>query len=252
MIVYLKLQIFSTSLMVFLFLAAGELPGFSAGEKTFEKTFNLIYNQHFNEAHAELIKSKSRLETWNYQILLLDLYWWKAISSNCEDDFTALDSALREYSGDLKKTPNSDNLEELIYLSYSLRLALMKNSIFTIMVNLYKINHLVEQFETDKLTVEQQDIFEIYTALFNIGRSSLLFNNPKLREKGIKILESNLTSSNGVYQTMSCYFLSKIYFELDRLPSKAMAYCKQLCILYPDNKIFAYNLEQCRKIIKQD
>ncbi|MFH1319812.1 MAG: hypothetical protein ABII90_04055 [Bacteroidota bacterium] len=247
MIFHKSSAIFLTILITLLICTTGELLGFSDKEKGFNKIFNLIYNQQFREAHAELIQSKNNIERWNYQMLLLDLYWWKAISSNRDDDFAALESVLKEYSTELKTTPNPDDLEELICLSYSLRLALIKNRLFSIVGNIYKINHIIEQFEIHELTIEQQDIFNIYLALFNIGKSKLFFYNPKLREEGIKVLESNLTSLNPVYQTISIYFLSKIYFELDKSPMKAMIYCEQLCKLYPDNKVFAHNLELCKK-----
>ncbi len=235
-----------TSLIILLFYITNELSGLNNTEKSFDEIFNLIYNQQFNEAHLELIRSKNKLDKWEYHILNLDLLWWEAISGNSKEDFARFESALDNYSSDLKQNHSPDSLEELINLSYSFRLATLKGNLFLMMLDFLRINHIIQRFEIDRLTMEQQEIFKIYLALFSIGKSKLLFNSSRLREEGIEILESSITSSNHVYQTISCYFLSKIYLELDQSPGKARIYCEQLCKSYPANKIFIYNLELCR------
>lgn len=235
--------------LIFLVLCPGiKLSGSDKNDKVSENIFDLIYNQKFTEAEAELIRSKDILEKWNYQILVLDLKWWKAISSNNETDFAEFESILEEYSHDLNNAYVTDNLEELIYLSYSLRFALLKSRIFSALVNIYKINQIIVQFEINKLPVEQQEIFQIYAVLFNIGKSKLLFYNSNIYIEGIKVLENYLTSGNPVCQTISYYFLSKIYFDMDRSSLKARIYCEKLCERYPGNKLFANNLNLCKTI----
>jgi hypothetical protein len=220
--------------------------------KPFDRIFDLIYNQQFDDAETELEASEAVMEKWAYRLLMLDLYWWKAISTNSEEDYQSLESVLSEYSALLTDSPGPDDLEELICLSYTLRLALVKNRIFTVISNIYRINRIIGGYDTERLTAEQQDVFKIYTALFNIGKSRSLFTSPGLKAEGVKVLEDNLSSPNKQYQTISCYFLSKIYFDLDKLPAKAMVYCKMLCDLYPDNKVFAYNLELCRRNVMEE
>lgn len=243
---YKILRPFLMSLIFLVFCSANKLSGSDNNEKVSENIFNLIYNQKFNEAEAELIRSKSILEKWNYQILVLDLKWWKAISSNNKTDFAEFEAILEEYSHDLNNADVTDKLEELIYLSYSLRYALLESRIFNTMVNLYKINRIIDQFEINRLPAEQLEIFQIYAVLFNIGKSKLLFFNSNLYIEGIKALENNITSGNPVCQTISYYFLSKIYFDLDRSSLKARIYCEKLCERYPCNKVFAHNLELCK------
>ncbi|MBN1388737.1 MAG: hypothetical protein JW965_09840 [Bacteroidales bacterium] len=231
--------------MILLSFSTRALPGTNDKNKDFEKIFNLIYNQEFDQANIQLIQSRNKLDKWEYQVLDLDLLWWEALSGDSREDYERFESALKIYSSDLKQSRSPDNLEELINLSYSFRLAALKGNLFTMMLDFVRINHIIQKFETDRLTTEQKQVFKIYMGLFNIGKSKLLFNNSKLREEGIEILESNINSANPVYQTLSCYFLSKIYLELDKTPSKARIYCEQLCNAYPTNKIFIYNLELC-------
>ena len=233
------------SLMILLSFTSISLSGTGDNDKDFEKIFNLIYNQAFDEASIELIQSKNRLDKWEYQILNLDLLWWEAVSSDSRDNYGRLENVLENYSSDLEKVRDPDRLEELITLSYSFRLEAIKGNLIPMMLDFLRINNIVQQSETDTLTPEQQEVFKIYLALFNIGKSKLLFNNSRLREQGIEILESTLGSLNPVYRTISCYFLSKIYLEMDKSPAKARIYCEQLCNAYPANKIFIYNLELC-------
>jgi hypothetical protein len=233
-------------LIICFIFSTNEIKGFNNTDKVFNEIFNLIYNQRFTEARNELIKSKNKLDKWEDLILNLDLYWWKAISSNTEEDFVFLRSVLDDYAKNLKKAQAHDALEELIYSTFSFRLAVINKQVISIMGSVFKINQLVKQIEIKDLSPEQQDILKIYMALFDIFKSNLLFNNQKLRIEGIGILENYIASSNPVYQTISCYSLSKVFLEVEKSPSKARSYCEQLCRIYPENKIFAYNLELCK------
>lgn len=252
MIRYKAIVIFLAGLITLLMFPGAEALSQSSEEKPFNKIFDLIYNQKFCEAETELKASEAVMEKWGYRLLMLDLYWWKAISGNSEVDYQSLELVLNEYSALLNDSSDADDLEELICLSYSLRMALIKNRIFPILANIYRINRIIGGYDTERLTSEQQDVFKIYAALFNIGKSRFLFTGPGKKAEGIKILEDNLTSPNKQYQTISCYFLSKIYLDLDKLPSKATIYCEKLCQLYPENRIFAYNLDLCRRNIKEE
>ena len=251
MIRYKVFVVFLAGLITLCIFPGAEVLCQSSDEKPFDKIFDLIYNQKFGEAETVLRTSEAIMEKWGYQLLLLDLHWWKAISGNSEEDYQNFESVLNESSTRLNNSPDPDDLEELICFSYSLRLALIKNRIIPIVANIYRINRIISGYDNERLTSEQQDISKIYTALFNIGKSRFLFTSPGLKAEGIKILEDNLTSPNKQYQTISCYFLSKIYFDLDKLPSKATIYCEKLCQLYPDNRIFAYNLELCKNSYMQ-
>ena len=226
--------------------ASGESVASSNPDKSFEKVFDLIYKQQFSDASHELMQSKNQLDRWEYHILNLDLLWWEMISGDGTDDYGRLESALEKHSSDLRDIENPDNLEELINLSYTLRLAAVKKNSFLVMFTIFRINRIIERMDIGSLSTEQQEIFKIYTALFNISKSKLFFPGSKLRRESIEILESNLSSVNPVYQTISCYFLSKVYLEMDKSPAKAQIYCKQLCKIYPGNKIFLHNLEQCQ------
>lgn len=213
--------------------------------KSFEEIFILIYKQEFKEARLELDRSKDKLDKWEAQVLDLDLLFWKAISTDRQDDFDNLETGLRTYSSAVRKGDATDQLSELISLSYSFRLQAIKGRFIAMMTDFFRINHLVQHFDTAALDQEQKEVYNIYLALYNIGKSKLLFNNQKVKEESIRILEDCLNSSNPVYQTSAQYFLSKIYLEVDKSPADARVYCEQLCSSYPTNKIFIHNLALC-------
>jgi hypothetical protein len=214
-------------------------------DSEFVKIFDLIYNQNFEDARLELDRAKKGLDEWEYDILNIDLLWWEALTADSREDYRQFESALKSKYSEIKKRREPYSLEELITLSYSFRLEAMMGNIIPMMIDFMKINHIIQRFETAGLSPTQKDLFNVYLALFNIGKSKLLFNKPALREEGIEILEANLGSSDPVSLTISRYFLSKIYLEVDPSPEKARVYCEQLCSAYPSNKIFTYNLELC-------
>jgi hypothetical protein len=171
--------------------------------------------------------------------------WWEALTADSREAYKHFESALKSTYSDIKKSREPYSLMELITLSYSFRLEAMQGNLITMMIDFMKINHIIQRFDTGGLSPAQKELFSVYLALFNIGKSKLLFNNPGLRQEGIKILEANLSSSDTVSLTISRYFLSKIYLEVDPSLEKARIYCEQLCSAYPSNKIFTYNLELC-------
>jgi hypothetical protein len=231
--------------LILLLCFTGRLFAFDENDGDFIKIFDLIYNQDFEEARFELDRGKTGLDKWEYNILNIDLMWWEALTVDSREAYKHFESALKSTYSDIKKSRKSYSIEELITLSYSFRLEAMQGNLISMMIDFMKINHIIQRFDTGVLSPTQKELFNVYLALFNIGKSKLLFNNPGLREEGIKILEANLSSSDSVSLTISRYFLSKIYLEVDPSPEKARIYCQQLCSAYPANKIFIYNLELC-------
>lgn len=231
--------------LILLLCFTGRLFAVDVNDGDFTRIFDLIYNQDFEEARIELDRAKTGLDKWEYNILNIDLLWWEALTANSREDYKHFESALKSTYSDIKKSRKSYSIEELITLSYSFRLEAMQGNLISMMIDFMKINHIIQRFDTGVLSPAQKELFNVYLALFNIGKSKLLFNNPGLREEGIKILEANLSSSDSVSLTISRYFLSKIYLEVDPSPEKARIYCQQLCSAYPANKIFIYNLELC-------
>ncbi len=227
-----------------IFLTVSGSKGMYTSEDQFEKIFMLIYGQHFTEAEKELRNSAGHLETLHYEILRLDLAWWKAISANKKSGFSDFENLLEDNLNRLKGAGKDNVLHELWCLTYALRLAALRNQLFPVMANLYKINHLIGKVDAKSLEPQDIEIFNIYKAVFNTGKSRFMVFNSKIKSESITTLENSLQSPSIIIQTISNYSLAKIYTEIEKSPRKAKIYYEQLCLLYPGNTIFINELKK--------
>lgn len=207
-----------------------------------DSIFFLIYNQDFQKAEDLLSNSTVILKPIEYNLLTTDLFWWKALSVNNENDFNALESYLLKKLGTSEKLNNRNYLEELIYLNYLIRLMTIKNQYVKILKYFFQINSIVEKVDNSVLSGEEQNIFEIYSAVFNITKSKFFFTKQQFRFENIQILKKYMASSNQIHKTISCYFLAKIYAEIEKSPDQSLLYFSFLNNLYPENKIFRHEL----------
>ena len=112
--------------------------------------------------------------------------------------------------------------------------------------HMYKINQMIQHFDDSDLEGHDRDIYQIYKAVFQVGKSKLILFNSQLKNQGMQTLESYLDSPNIVVRTVAHYSLAKIYFEIDKSFEKSGFYFQKLCLMYPDNKIFTKSLKECR------
>jgi hypothetical protein len=108
-------------LLVFVFLISFQYTGFSSeNDTTVNRIFTLIYNQQFTEAEEALNGQNSQLDPFYFNILKLDLYWWKYSLSRSKEDAVKLNEVLSEIS----KTPlhtSENRINKLIRSSYKMR-----------------------------------------------------------------------------------------------------------------------------------
>ena len=231
--------------LIFLFALIGLLINKSkvyGYENKVDSIFFHIYNQQFDKAENELAYSKQKLKPLEYNLLTTDLFWWKAISSNKENDFKILESYLSKKLSTSEKSSFGNNLNDLIYLNYSLRLMSINSQSLKMLKYFIRINKFIDSFDNSNLSIEEQNIFEIYKAIFNFSKSKLFFTGTQFKNDNIKILKKHLRSSNLLNKTIACYFLAKIYSEIEKLPEQAVEYYSKLCQLYPNNMIFKNEL----------
>ena len=219
-------------------------------ENDTDSIFFHIYNQQFDKAENELIHSKQTLKPLTYNLLTTDLTWWKAISLNNKVDFNILEINLTEKLSKVEKLSSQNNLEELLYLNYLIRLTAIKNQPFRMLNYFIRINKFIESFDNSNLPVEEQNIFDIFKAVFNISKTKVLVINTGIKNENLKILKGFQESSSLINKTTACYFLGKIYFEIEKSPEQAIEYYSKLCELYPNNMIFKNELLSVQLKIK--
>ena len=212
-----------------------------------DSIFFLIYNQEFSTAEAALSHSRINLNPLIYNLLNTDIIWWKAISSNKENDFKILENDLSKKLSNIEKLSSAHKLERLVYLNYLMRLMSISNQYLKMFGYFLQINSLIETIDNSGLTDEERNIFEIYKAIFYISKSKLIFTKPQYKSGNIEILKGYLESSSLINKTIACYFLAKIYSEIEKSPEQAIEYYSKLCQLYPNNMIFKNELLSCSK-----
>lgn len=223
------------------------LQGAASQPSSVDRLFRLIYDQKFTEAESVLRHSEDLSDSLYYRLLMLDYQWWKAVADESNIDFTEFNKVLAGYSVFTEKEGPRKDLHDLIWYTYSLRLAVKQNHYLSILGNMYKISTLMDRFNPESLKPLEREIFNLYRATFDIGRSKLLFFNPKLRSDGIQALESGMESDQYIIQVMSCYSLARIYSEVDKRCDKALPYYQQLCKQFPGNRNFRLEMIRCKK-----
>lgn len=229
------------ALQACLFWFATDVPG---ATKT-DSIFYYIYNQQFDKAEKGLQLYRNTLQPNLYHLYETDLLWWQTLSQAQSSDFSALEKFLQQQLNRLDTNSLNRGIEELIYLNYLMRLKAIQNQPLKMFTYYLQIQKLINNFDQTRLSREERSIYEIYTAVFNVGKSKLLMN-PKLRAHSIEQIKKHQNSSQQSIQTIAYYFLAKIYFDIEKSPQQAGAYYSLLCARYPNNIIFRNDLNLCR------
>ena len=84
------------------------------------KIFTLIYNARFDEAEKLLENSGFQAESVYFQVLKLDLFWWKYSIGKSETDEEKLNNTLKWFSEQNKNSAYSE-INRLIWRAYKMR-----------------------------------------------------------------------------------------------------------------------------------
>jgi hypothetical protein len=170
----------------------------------------------------------------------------------CQSRNKILENDLSKKRSNTVNLASENKLEELVYLNYLIRLMSIRNQYLKMFGYFIQINLLFETIDIDNsdFSDEERNIFEIYKVIFYISKSKLVFTKPQYKYDNIEILKGYMESSSLVNKTISCYFLAKIYSEIEKSPEQTLQYYNQLCNIYPNNKIFRNELSLILQKIK--
>jgi hypothetical protein len=223
----------------FFFFANG-----ASGTTQTDSIFYYIYNQEFKQAERSLQKDRSNLPPNLYHLYETDLRWWKTLSQPQPNNFLGLEAFLQQQLKRLENHSFNPGIAELITLNYLMRLKAIQNQPFKLFTYYLRIQKLINNFDQSLLSPEERSMYEIYTAVFNVGKSKLLMN-VKLRDDSIEQIKKHQDSSQTNIQTIAFYFLAKIYIDIEKSPRQAAFYYSRLCARYPNNAIFRNDLRLC-------
>lgn len=227
------------------------LSGYSNSvSKDIEAIFLLIYNQQYQEAGSFLETSASEFDSFYTDILKLDLFWWRYITTRSSDDSRQLNQLLKDFS-----TSDNNNLDyrlkELITLSYRVRYEFKRFNIPGAVILRSKIKNLLAQLNQEELPFSENrlKLFELYNELFsyfdNIINPFFIENKRIERENALIKIEKFTHDDDLIVATLASYFLGRIYISIENDPAAARKYFHILTTQYPGNIHFAEYFEAC-------
>lgn len=235
--------------------ATESLSGFSSQkEAVIDSVFMLIYNQQYQDANSLLETSQNNFDSFYTDILKLDLYWWKHVTTRSREDSRHLNQLLKKFS-----TSDNNNLDyrlkELITLSYRVRFEFKRFNIPGAIILRSKIKQLLAELNQEKLPFSENrlKLFDLYNELFayfdNVINPFFIESKRFEREDALVKIERFTHDEDLIVATLARYFLGRIYMSIENNPEAARKYFHLLTSQYPENIHFAEFFETCNKKI---
>jgi len=230
--------------LIAIFLASFHFVGFSIEkDSTVQYIFNLIYNQQFTEAKKALEQNNAQVEPFYFNILQLDLFWWKYSLSRSKDDAKKLNEVLENFPNSSANT-REEKIDNLIRTSYQMRYEMKRYNIIGALIIRSDVRKQIEEVKKEDLSFlgERQKLFDFYLALFDYFDESI---NPfsfgrksDKYSKSILSLEKFSQDYDLILSTMAHYFLGRIYTKVEKQSEKGEAHFKILAQRFPKNSLF--------------
>jgi hypothetical protein len=163
-------------------LTAFTTSGFSQqNEKVIDDVFKYFYNQQFTEADSLLKLHNEEIEPFYFDILTIDLNWWRHVFYPSELNSQQFNSLLKSMKQENTNTPEK-KIKHLVWLSYQLRFEFKRYNIIGAIRLRSEIKKLLEEIKINELNYSNNRIklFYLYNALFTYFDNIL---NPFFSEK---------------------------------------------------------------------
>lgn len=230
--------------LIFLFVVFSPFYSFcEKNDSLVHSVFTLIYNQNFDQAENVLYKNREGIDDFYYNMLNLDLFWWKFSMSRSKNDANKLKQILKDfYESDLNSV--EDKINRLVQSSYRFRYEVKRYNLIGAMFLRSDIHKQIEDIENEKfpLTGSRFKLYELYIALFEYTDNSInpfvINSKSEASKKSISIIENFTHDDDLIVQTLAHYFLGRIYMKVERNSEKAKEQFRVLSMQFPENKYF--------------
>lgn len=205
------------------------------------QVFTLIYNARFDEAEKMLGNTDFQNESFYFQVLKLDLFWWKYSISKSKPDEEKLNAVFDWFSAQDKNTEYSE-INRLIWLSYKMRFELKrKNYVKAFFLKGEVENQLkMVQKKTGSLPENQRKLLSVFVLLLQYSHeASSVFGKEEEKQAILKKLHQMATDSDWMVSSEAHYFLGRIYTKLEKEPPKGQIHFQTLSRRFPQNALFA-------------
>ncbi len=230
--------------VIILFLLILFQPAFSdQNEKVVDDIFHLIYNQQFLKADSMLQATNGQIDHFYYDILLIDLNWWKHIYSPSEISSNQVGILLSKLEERDTGAPGGE-IKRLIVLSYKLRMEFKRHNLIGVMLIHSEIKQLLTEIDPGELDLSENRVklFHLYSALHlyfsNIFNPFFLESKRITRNNSLLAIEHFTHENDLIVSTLAMYFLGKIYMDIEKDPQKGNLCFSYLSYRFPENLFF--------------
>lgn len=205
------------------------------------QVFTLIYNARFDEAEKMLGNTDFQNEFFYFQVLKLDLFWWKYSISKSKTDEEMLNAVFDWFALQDKNTEYSE-INRLIWLSYKMRFEVKRK-------NYVKAFFLKGEVEDQLKVVQknpvylpdnQQKLLSVFVLLLQYSHEAgSVFGNDAEKQACLKKLHQLAADSDWMVSSEAHYFLGRIYTKMEKEPQKGQIHFQTLSRRFPQNALFA-------------
>jgi len=238
-------------LLIIIVLTLFQIKGFSnENDSTVNRIFTLIYNQQFEKADSMLSVNEKVIDPFYVTILKTDLYWWKYSISRSSKDAKELSRVLDNLNS-VSNNSVERKVTELIQRSYQMRYERKRYNLIGVIFIRKDINYLLQELKEEKLplTGNELKLFSLYVAIFQYFEFVNPFSfhkNSEEQNQSIKLMEKYAKENDIMLNTLSNYFLGRIYQKIEKDYLKAQTCFEVLAGRFAENEIFKEYVEECK------
>lgn len=237
-----------------------------ANTELVDKIYKGTYHFQFKKVDSLILANdpayKNNLE---YNLALVNYYWWRLISGEKNDRFSTLVSEriekIKAIYSKKKPIPENDQLFLLISIySYSARVSLLDYSYYSALTDLSRYYSLLtksfgheEAYKSFYLTSGLYYYFAGFARIKMPYLAPILhYYTPGNIEKGIQYITKAEASGDWKISQEAKYFLMKINFDINENYTESAKYCKQLMAMYPENLLFQFYMLRISLAVNQE
>lgn len=212
-------------------------------DTTVQSIFTLIYSQQFTEAEKALVQKNAQIDQFYYNILKLDLFWWKYSLSKSKEDAKVLNKALAGFDN-LNHDTREIKINNLVKSSYEMRYEIKRYNFVGALIVRTEVRKQIELLQKEDLTFlgERRKLFDFYLTLFDYFEERMnpfLFGSKSDKYvKSLSSLEKFSRDKDLILSTMAHYFLGRIYTKVEKQPEKGKMHFIVLSQRFPENSLF--------------
>ncbi|HKJ79654.1 MAG TPA: hypothetical protein VKA10_08965 [Prolixibacteraceae bacterium] len=223
-------------------------------DSTVNHIFKLIYDQQYQKAETELTRVNHKLDSFYADILKIDLYWWEYVKSKDKETTNRLNSMIEHFI-DSDSSTTEGKIKQLIGKSYQIRYEFGRYNFIGAAFIRSDIKNLIAEIkqENTQYSRERAKLFDLYNLLFsyfdNLLNPFFAENKRTIRTNSLLLLDEYTADQDLIVKTLACYFVGKIYLNIEKEPLKSKPCFEFLTEKFPKNPLFEELLTDCIKKI---